>query len=44
MGEAPLRPEQYDRYKRHLILPEIGLAGQHHPAGAQILAGTERRA
>jgi adenylyltransferase/sulfurtransferase len=24
----PLNPQQYERYSRHLILPEIGLAGQ----------------
>ncbi len=29
MGEAPpLTPDQYDRYRRHLILPELGPEGQ----------------
>ncbi len=37
MGEAPLRPEQYDRYKRHLILPEIGLTGQQALLAARVL-------
>jgi adenylyltransferase/sulfurtransferase len=33
----PLRPEQYDRYRRHLILPEIGLDGQRALLGARVL-------
>ena len=27
-SETPLRPDQFDRYRRHLTLPELGLAGQ----------------
>ncbi len=26
--ETPLRPDQFDRYRRHLTLPELGLEGQ----------------
>ena len=33
----PLRPEQYDRYRRHLILPEIGLEGQRALLDARVL-------
>jgi len=33
----PLRPEQYDRYRRHLILPEIGLEGQRALLEARVL-------
>jgi adenylyltransferase/sulfurtransferase len=28
VGAPPLRQEQFDRYRRHLILPDFGLAGQ----------------
>jgi adenylyltransferase/sulfurtransferase len=28
MGEAPLSADHFDRYRRHLTLPEIGLEGQ----------------
>jgi adenylyltransferase/sulfurtransferase len=28
MSQAPLSAERYDRYRRHLTLPEIGLEGQ----------------
>jgi molybdopterin/thiamine biosynthesis adenylyltransferase/rhodanese-related sulfurtransferase len=27
-SDAPLRPEQFERYRRHLTLPELGLEGQ----------------
>jgi adenylyltransferase/sulfurtransferase len=33
----PLRPEQYERYRRHLILPEIGLEGQRALLSARVL-------
>ena len=36
-ARPPLRPEQYDRYRRHLILPEIGLEGQRALLGARVL-------
>jgi adenylyltransferase/sulfurtransferase len=36
-GAPPLRPEQYDRYRRHLILPEIGLEGQRALLDARVL-------
>ena len=36
----PLTPAQYDRYKRHLSLPEFGLAGQERLlAGSVLLVG-----
>jgi sulfur-carrier protein adenylyltransferase/sulfurtransferase len=34
---APLRPDQYERYRRHLILPEIGLEGQRALLDARVL-------
>ena len=37
MGAAPLSPEQYERYRRHLVLPEIGLEGQQALLGARVL-------
>ena len=37
MGAAPLTPEQYDRYRRHLALPEIGLEGQQALLAARVL-------
>lgn len=37
MREPPLRPDQYDRYKRHLTLPEFGLAAQQKLLGARVL-------
>ena len=27
-ADTPLRPDQFDRYRRHLTLPELGLEGQ----------------
>jgi len=33
----PLQPDQYDRYRRHLILPEIGLDGQRALLDARVL-------
>ena len=38
MGEAPpLTPDQYDRYRRHLILPELGPEGQRALLDARVL-------
>lgn len=37
MADAPLRPDQYDRYRRHLTLPEIGLEGQQALLAARVL-------
>src|SRR5574342_718052 len=37
MGAAPLSPEQYERYRRHLVLPEIGLDGQRRILDARVL-------
>lgn len=34
---APLRPEQFDRYRRHLTLPELGLAGQQRLLESSVL-------
>jgi adenylyltransferase/sulfurtransferase len=37
MIEPPLRPDQYERYKRHLTLPEFGLEAQRKLLGARVL-------
>jgi adenylyltransferase/sulfurtransferase len=37
MAEAPLQPGQYDRYKRHLVLPELGLEGQQALLASRVL-------
>jgi molybdopterin/thiamine biosynthesis adenylyltransferase/rhodanese-related sulfurtransferase len=37
MTKAPLTAPQYERYQRHLTLPEIGLAGQQALFGARVL-------
>ena len=38
---TPLRPDQFDRYRRHLSLPEIGLEGQQRLlSGSVLLVGT----
>jgi adenylyltransferase/sulfurtransferase len=37
MGSAPLSPEQYERYRRHLVLPGIGLEGQQALLRARVL-------
>jgi sulfur-carrier protein adenylyltransferase/sulfurtransferase len=34
---TPLTPEQINRYKRHLILPEVGVAGQQKLLAAKVL-------
>jgi molybdopterin/thiamine biosynthesis adenylyltransferase/rhodanese-related sulfurtransferase len=33
----PLKPEQYERYRRHLSLPELGLAGQQCLLDSKVL-------
>jgi len=33
----PFRPDQFDRYRRHLSLPEIGVSGQQALLGAGVL-------
>ncbi|MAG32803.1 MAG: molybdenum cofactor biosynthesis protein MoeB [Deltaproteobacteria bacterium] len=35
--ETPLRPDQFDRYRRHLTLPEIGLEGQQRLLEGSVL-------
>ena len=37
MGQAPLTPAQYDRYQRHLNLPEFGLEGQRALLDSSVL-------
>ena len=37
MSDAPLQPAQYERYKRHITLPEVGLEGQQALLGARVL-------
>jgi len=38
MAQAPpLRPDQFERYRRHLILPELGVEGQQALLGARVL-------
>jgi adenylyltransferase/sulfurtransferase len=40
MAAPPLRPEQFERYRRHLNLPEFGLEGQQRLlAGSVLLIG-----
>jgi molybdopterin/thiamine biosynthesis adenylyltransferase/rhodanese-related sulfurtransferase len=34
---TPLRPDQFDRYRRHLTLPEIGLEGQQRLLSSSVL-------
>ncbi|MBC8188508.1 MAG: molybdopterin-synthase adenylyltransferase MoeB [Proteobacteria bacterium] len=34
---SPLRPDQFDRYRRHLTLPEFGLEGQQKLLGSSVL-------
>ncbi|MCZ6784349.1 MAG: molybdopterin-synthase adenylyltransferase MoeB [Proteobacteria bacterium] len=36
-GEPPLRPDQFDRYRRHLSLPELGVEGQRRLLEAHVL-------
>lgn len=35
--DTPLRPDQFDRYRRHLSLPEFGLEGQSRLLSASVL-------
>jgi len=37
MGRAPLTPAQYDRYRRHLNLPEFGVEGQQRLLASRVL-------
>ncbi len=36
-ARPPLRPEQFDRYRRHLTLPEMGLEGQRKLLESSVL-------
>lgn len=36
-ARTPLRPDQFDRYRRHLSLPEIGLEGQQRLLSGSVL-------
>ena len=36
-SETPLRPEQFERYRRHLSLPELGLDGQRRLLDSRVL-------
>jgi adenylyltransferase/sulfurtransferase len=37
MPTLPLRPEQYERYRRHLSLPEFGVEGQQRLLASSVL-------
>ncbi len=37
MAAAPFRPEQYERYRRHLSLPEFGAEGQQRLLSGSVL-------
>src|SRR5215217_2073328 len=37
MGSIDLTPEERQRYSRHLLLPEVGEAGQRRLKGARVL-------
>ena len=37
MGDTPLTPDQFDRYRRHLTLPQVGLEGQHALLSGRVL-------
>jgi adenylyltransferase/sulfurtransferase len=37
VSSTPLRPDQADRYRRHLTLPEIGLEGQQKLLASRVL-------
>ncbi|MGL4376928.1 MAG: ThiF family adenylyltransferase, partial [Microcoleaceae cyanobacterium] len=37
LEEIQLKPEEYERYSRHLILPEVGLEGQKRLKAAKVL-------
>src|SRR5262245_12979523 len=36
-GAPPLRPDQFERYRRHLTLPEIGIEGQRRLLQGRVL-------
>jgi len=36
-SRPPLRPDQFERYRRHLTLPEVGLAGQQRLLASKVL-------
>jgi molybdopterin/thiamine biosynthesis adenylyltransferase/rhodanese-related sulfurtransferase len=36
-AQPPLRPEQFERYRRHLTLPELGVEGQRRLLDARVL-------
>jgi len=36
-SQAPLRADQFERYRRHLTLPELGLAGQQRLLQSRVL-------
>jgi len=36
-ADPPLRPDQFDRYRRHLSLPDIGVEGQRALLSARVL-------
>ena len=36
-SRPPLRPDQFERYRRHLTLPEVGLDGQQRLLGSKVL-------
>ncbi len=37
MSDAPLQPEQWERYRRHLNLPELGVEGQQRLLASSVL-------
>ena len=43
-AEPLLRPDQFDRYRRHLSLPDIGVDGQLALLSASVLLGMYGRA
>ena len=38
-GSPPLTPAQFDRYRRHLSLPELGVEGQQALLAGRVLLG-----
>ena len=41
IGNILAKPDQIDRYKRHILLPEIGAQGQQKLLGAKVLAPSD---
>ncbi|MDX1732586.1 MAG: ThiF family adenylyltransferase, partial [Aurantimonas coralicida] len=37
MSQAPLAPDELERYARHIVLPEVGGAGQQALKRARVL-------